>query len=81
MGGFLFWAVCYCLVCECVQTFKDVPQLGRFTLRDEGKTIGSCVFFLSHSFVFANWLYIFAAMGKIIELHEADMVQSESAFA
>jgi len=22
-----------------VETFKDVPQLGRFTLRDEGRTI------------------------------------------
>ena len=23
----------------CVETFKDFPQLGRFMLRDEGKTI------------------------------------------
>jgi len=23
----------------CMETFKDHPQLGRFTLRDEGKTI------------------------------------------
>lgn len=23
----------------CIETFKDHPQLGRFTLRDEGKTI------------------------------------------
>jgi len=23
----------------CIETFKDFPQLGRFTLRDEGKTI------------------------------------------
>ena len=23
----------------CVEKFSDVPQLGRFTLRDEGKTI------------------------------------------
>ncbi|XP_060068622.1 eukaryotic peptide chain release factor GTP-binding subunit ERF3A-like [Ylistrum balloti] len=24
----------------CLETFKDFPQMGRFTLRDEGKTIG-----------------------------------------
>ena len=24
----------------CVETFESCPQLGRFTLRDEGKTIG-----------------------------------------
>ena len=24
----------------CVETFENLPQLGRFTLRDEGKTIG-----------------------------------------
>lgn len=24
----------------CVDTFESCPQLGRFTLRDEGKTIG-----------------------------------------
>ena len=24
----------------CVETFKDHPAMGRFTLRDEGKTIG-----------------------------------------
>lgn len=24
----------------CVEKFSDHPQLGRFTLRDEGKTIG-----------------------------------------
>jgi peptide chain release factor subunit 3 len=24
----------------CLEPFKDFPQLGRFTLRDEGKTIG-----------------------------------------
>jgi peptide chain release factor subunit 3 len=23
----------------CLETYKDYPQLGRFTLRDEGKTI------------------------------------------
>jgi sulfate adenylyltransferase subunit 1 (EFTu-like GTPase family) len=23
----------------CIETFKDFPQLGRFMLRDEGKTI------------------------------------------
>ena len=23
----------------CLETFKDFPQMGRFTLRDEGKTI------------------------------------------
>lgn len=23
----------------CMETFKDFPQMGRFTLRDEGKTI------------------------------------------
>lgn len=23
----------------CVEKFKDYPQLGRFTLRDEGKTV------------------------------------------
>lgn len=23
----------------CVETFKNYPQLGRFTLRDEGKTV------------------------------------------
>ena len=23
----------------CVERFKDYPQLGRFTLRDEGKTV------------------------------------------
>lgn len=24
----------------CIETFEQCPQLGRFTLRDEGKTIG-----------------------------------------
>ena len=24
----------------CIETFDKCPQLGRFTLRDEGKTIG-----------------------------------------
>jgi peptide chain release factor subunit 3 len=24
----------------CIETFESSPQLGRFTLRDEGKTIG-----------------------------------------
>jgi len=24
----------------CVEKYTDIPQIGRFTLRDEGKTIG-----------------------------------------
>ena len=37
-------AVIECIIeCEqpvCIETFEASPQLGRFTLRDEGKTIG-----------------------------------------
>ena len=35
-------AVCFVQVLGgnlCVETFKDFPQMGRFTLRDEGRTI------------------------------------------
>ena len=28
-----------CMEQVCVETYKDYPQLGRFTLRDEGKTV------------------------------------------
>jgi peptide chain release factor subunit 3 len=27
----------------CIETFKDFPQLGRFMLRDEGKTIAGTI--------------------------------------
>ena len=39
----------------CLEAFKDFPQMGRFTLRDEGKALDSshriliyCILFLFH---------------------------------
>jgi hypothetical protein len=70
------------------QTFKDVAQLGRFTLRDEGKTIGillrhprniklssfNCSHFFYSSFSY-TW-FVFSAMGKIVKLQDNDMVET-----
>ena len=35
----------------CMESFKDHPQLGRFTLRDEGKQLKVVVFFIEFVFV------------------------------
>lgn len=39
----------------CLETFKDFPQMGRFTLRDEGKILGiSMIIQTSHFQQFAH---------------------------
>ena len=40
MSAFLSSPLSFYGVQVCIETFEASPQLGRFTLRDEGKTIG-----------------------------------------
>ena len=58
----------------CMESFKDHPQLGRFTLRDEGKQLKVVVFFIEFVFVsvWNNDIPSFAgktiAIGKVLKI-------------
>lgn len=59
----------------CVERFVDYPQLGRFTLRDEGRTIAiGKVRQLRGTMVLFHLIYSPLQITKLIDDHHADEV-------
>lgn len=59
----------------CLETFKDFPQMGRFTLRDEGKPLNRClVVYLRcralETFIQAHYKFIENFSHRMFELNE-----------
>ncbi len=56
----------------CMETFKDYPQLGRFTLRDEGRIVYCTGFLRQNVIMFPSFPFLgkTIAIGKVLKLVE-----------
>lgn len=56
----------------CMETFKDYPQLGRFTLRDEGRIVHCISFPRRNVIMFPSFPFLgkTIAIGKVLKLVE-----------